>query len=385
MNFLDAAIRTIYRLMISRRGLLEWETAAATENRLQNEAWSYVWPMGAISIVTAVLVVLLPQVAWIAAMPILVAWAVSPVLAYIVSRPLQHGRRPLTDVERHALRSIARKTWSYFEAFVQSEGNWLPPDNFQEYPKGKIAHRLSPTNEGLFLMSALAARDFGYIGITDLVILLERNLAALDKLEMFHGHFLNWYDSTTLKPLTPRYVSSADSGNLAGCLLAVGEGLKDITHQPLYDEQISEGILDTLELVSNSLFRVQPRGARFVSEALTSLEDGLSRIRLAIDASPSDVCGWRRSIEDGHAAAKDLPKQLLAFEASIGLESTELVAKVAQLASLLAGLSSDAERLVPWTADVERAEGRRKRRASIVLAKPILAWFWCRWLGRTGP
>ena len=281
-----------------------------------------------------------------------------------MSRPLQHGRRPLTDVERHALRSIARKTWSYFEAFVQSEGNWLPPDNFQEYPKGNIAHRLSPTNEGLFLMSALAARDFGYIGITDLVTLLERNLAVLDELEMFHGHFLNWYDSTTLMPLMPRYVSSADSGNLAGCLMAVGEGLRDITNQPLFGEQVRHGVLDTLELVSNSLFRVQPRGARFVSEALTSLEDGLSKIRLAFDANPSDVCGWRRTIEDGHAAAEGLPKQLLAFEASIGLESTELVAKVGQLASLLAGLDSDAARLVPWTAEVERRKRPSKARGT---------------------
>ena len=134
----------------------------------------------------------------------------------------------LDDDERRLLRRIARKSWDYFDRFVTAEDNWLPPDNFQEQPGPMLAHRTSPTNIGMALVSTFAARDLGYIGVADLVSRMEKTFATLDRLERHEGHLLNWYDTRTLEPLLPRYVSTVDSGNLAGVLVAIAQGLKGL-------------------------------------------------------------------------------------------------------------------------------------------------------------
>ena len=162
-----------------------------------------------------------------AAAPILAAWFFSPVVAFWVSRPRHVVADPLTDEERDALRKVARKTWHFFETFVGDEDHWLPPDNFQEFPDGRVAHRTSPTNQGLLLLSTLAAHDLGYIGLRALVQRLEKTFDTLDRLETHWGHFYNWYDTRTLLPLPPAYISTVDSGNLLGCLVATAQGLKE--------------------------------------------------------------------------------------------------------------------------------------------------------------
>ena len=117
---------------------------------------------------------------------------------------------------------IARKTWRYFEAFMGADDHGLPPDNFQEVPVPTVAHRTSPTNIAMGLLSTLAAHDLGYIGTAELLEKLESCTATMEGLERHEGHLLNWYDTSTLAPLTPRYVSTVDSGNLAGALIAAG-------------------------------------------------------------------------------------------------------------------------------------------------------------------
>jgi cyclic beta-1,2-glucan synthetase len=128
--------------------------------------------------------------------------------------------RLLGEEKEERLRSLARHTWLFFEQFVGPEDHWLPPDHFQESPLGIVAHRTSPTNIGLALLSTLAAYDLGYIGPLDLAARLRTTYETLEKLERHRGHFLNWYDTRTLEPLSPRYVSTVDSGNLAACLIA---------------------------------------------------------------------------------------------------------------------------------------------------------------------
>ena len=113
---------------------------------------------------------------------------------------------------------IARRTWRFFETFVGAEDNWLPPDNFQEDPVPVIAHRTSPTNIGLLGLATVAAHDLGYVSTLEFVERLELTTATVGKLTKFHGHFFNWYDTRTLEPLTPQYISTVDSGNLAGSL-----------------------------------------------------------------------------------------------------------------------------------------------------------------------
>ena len=197
----DAIGRTLFRLLVSRQRLLEWETADAAERRLKSDRWSALREMGWVSLFGVLLLALLPGASYAAAAPLVIAWVLSPAVGNWINRPLTAKQGELSVEDRLLLRGIARRTWAFFEEFVDQGDNWLPPDNVQEYPREKIAHRVSPTNMGLYITSALAARDFGYCGIHDLVEMLERNLETLERLERFRGHFLNWYDTQSLQPL----------------------------------------------------------------------------------------------------------------------------------------------------------------------------------------
>src|SRR5207249_4754367 len=153
---------------------------------------------------------------WLFAAPLIGAWLLSPAIAWWVSRSPHPVQRSLSGTETESLRLTARRTWHFFETFVTPEDHMLPPDNFQEDPRPVLAHRTSPTNLGLYLLSVLAAQDFGWLGITSALDRLEAMLGTMDRLERFRGQFFNWYDTRDLHPLEPKYISSVDSGNLAG-------------------------------------------------------------------------------------------------------------------------------------------------------------------------
>jgi cyclic beta-1,2-glucan synthetase len=250
---LDAIGRALYRQLVSRKHLLEWETAAAAEARLGDGLLAFVAFMGwavLVAIALAAVVALANPAALPAALPWLAVWWFSPAIAYWVSRPLPDREPALSPTDRTALRRTARKTWRFFETFVTEVDHWLPPDNFQEDPKGAIAHRTSPTNKGLLLLSTLSAHDLGYITLPALTERIGNTFATFDKLEKYRGHFLNWYETTSLHPLYPAYVSTVDSGNLLACLLALRNGLSDKQAEVLPAPATIEGLLDTLKLAA---------------------------------------------------------------------------------------------------------------------------------------
>lgn len=252
----DAITRTLCRLIISRKHLLEWETAASAEARLDSHIRSFVasmWPAWMIALVLGATVAGVNPDAMFAASPWLLAWFLSPVVAWAVSRPLGTTEVPLTEPDRLELRRIARKTWRFFEQFTGDTDNWLPPDNFQEDPKGVVAHRTSPTNIGLLLLSTLSARDLGYVTLSSASGRLRKTFDTLDKLERQRGHFLNWYETTTLQTLHPAYVSTVDSGNLLGCLLAFRNGITELLNEPVPSRSVVDGLRDTLTLASESV------------------------------------------------------------------------------------------------------------------------------------
>ena len=247
----DAILRTLYRLAISRRNLLQWTTAAQSKFDASSTLIGFYRRMrGSVLLVLSVAVLLFlggSGIPWIA-VPLLLGWLCAPVIARSVSSPARQARREtLTAVEERRLRIMARQTWSFFDTFVTAEQNMLPPDNFQEIPNAVIAHRTSPTNIGLYLLSVAAAREFGWIGTVDAVERLEATFGALDRLERYRGHFYNWYDTHDLRPLDPKYISTVDSGNLAGHLLAL-EGMcrRWLSESPPAHIDVS-GIVDTLE------------------------------------------------------------------------------------------------------------------------------------------
>ncbi len=227
----DAIGRALYRMTVSHRHLLEWTTSAQSlRGALSNPANFYRRMSGGILLCIVLAVLLLGSSRgppWIA-LPFLLAWVWAPVVAHRVSLPAPPVRfAPLSAADRHELLMMARQTWSFFDTFVTGRQNHLPPDNFQEVPKPVVANRTSPTNVGLYLLSVAAARDFGWIGTLDATDRLEATFATLHKLERYRGHFHNWYDTHDLRPLDPKYISTVDSGNLGGHLLALEGALRE--------------------------------------------------------------------------------------------------------------------------------------------------------------
>jgi cyclic beta-1,2-glucan synthetase len=222
---LDAIGRTLYRLFVSRRHLLDWTTAAQSKSMLRTDWMGFAGQMAGSLLITS-LAALFIWYAGCAAIPVaapfILAWLIAPAIARWVSvAPIDAGRLAISEPDARSLRLIARRTWRFFETFVAAADNMLPPDNFQEHPNAVIAHRTSPTNMGLLLLSTAAARDFGWIGTLEAVERLEATLATMERLKRFRGHFFNWYDTSDLRPLDPAYISSVDSGNLAGHLIAL--------------------------------------------------------------------------------------------------------------------------------------------------------------------
>jgi cyclic beta-1,2-glucan synthetase len=247
----DAILRTLFRLAISRRHLLEWTTTAQSKLQASLTLRGFSRGMsGGLLLVFALTLLLLVAphgIPWIA-IPFLLAWGCAPIIARGVSLPARLvSRENLTADDAHRLRIMARQTWSFFDSFVTAEQNMLPPDNFQEIPMAVIAHRTSPTNIGLYLLSVAAAREFGWIGMHDAVERLEATFSSLEKLERHRGHFYNWYDTHDLRPLDPKYISTVDSGNFAGHLLALEGVCRDWLGDMCLFQVDVNGMLDTLE------------------------------------------------------------------------------------------------------------------------------------------
>ncbi len=255
----DAIGRTLLRLFLTRRRLLEWTTAEQSRSGPMRGVVGHYRRMAGsviVAVATAADAALAPPLVWIIAAPFALLWLLAPAVAWWASRAPAPSDGVATAADLQALRLIARRTWRFFETFVTPADNMLPPDNFQEDPKPVVAHRTSPTNIGLYLLSLAAARDFGWLGLTETVERLEATFATLDRMERIEGHFLNWYDTTDLHSLLPTYVSSVDSGNLAGHLIALANACDGWNASPA-DAADLPGVADALTLAGDALRRAE--------------------------------------------------------------------------------------------------------------------------------
>ncbi len=253
---LHASALALWRMCISHRHMLEWNPSASTNRSGKDDLFSTYMNMAFItglSIAIFIALCVFRPMALPAATLILLAWGFSPTLVWWLSRPLVRSEARLSAAQITYLHKITRKIWAFFETYVGTDDNWLPPDNVQEYPVAAIAHRTSPTNIGMSLLANLTAHDFGYIGTDQVIIRTINTFATLDKLERYKGHFYNWYDTETLAPLLPVYISSVDSGNLAGHLLTLKSGLLALANEPLINTRIYQGFRDTFDVLSDTL------------------------------------------------------------------------------------------------------------------------------------
>jgi cyclic beta-1,2-glucan synthetase len=348
----DAIVRTLSRLY-RRRQLLEWVTAAAAGSDRELKLVGFYRRMaGAVALAAcgAIAVAYANHGTWEIAAPLIAAWTLSPAIAWWVSRALRPEQSLLSDAESKSLRLVARRTWRFFETFVTAEDNMLPPDNFQDDPRPVLAHRTSPTNLGLYLLSVLAARDFGWLGITSAVDRLEETLRTMSRLERFRGHFFNWYDTHDLHPLEPKYISSVDSGNLAGHLIVLRSACQDMVAAPVIDPRLLAGTADAVQLARGSL------------DALGS-DDGISEIarkqlQIALDSltaslkssaeSPADFAVRLSNLRGQSGTLPDLARALFEEADSDVAGKAEVVTWTEAIASSVQCHQRDIDGLLPW-------------------------------------
>ena len=328
---LDAIARTAWRMLVTHRRLLEWSPSAADEpdrRRLDDStsrselatSVKSMWIAPMIATAAAILVTVSAPSSLPEAAPILFLWFASPGIAWWISRPLARREARLTMGDMRFLRKLARRTWAFFEVFVGPDDHWLPPDNCQEQPVASVAHRTSPTNMGLALLANLAAYDFGYIPAGQLILRTANAMSTMKAMERHEGHFFNWYDTRSLKPLPPRYVSAVDSGNLAGQLMTLRPGLLALVDDRILDTRCFEGLGDTLRTLSDAV------GGSSLAPLVRLQRD----LEAAYDSQPSTI-----------AAAK--------------LWLDRLAASVAELATHVAGIPSPDSASAPVPAPASEA------------------------------
>ncbi|MBZ0114805.1 MAG: hypothetical protein K8J08_20260 [Thermoanaerobaculia bacterium] len=347
----DAIARTLVRLSITHRHLLEWKAMATASARIPLTSRAFHREMAgglALAGVAVVAAALHPSV-WSVATPVLVLWALAPTIALSISRPILGSRTvELSSQDTRLLRLIARRTWSYFTTFVTSESRALPPDNFQEDPNPVVAQRTSPTNVGLYLLTAVSARDFGWIGTLDLVDRLEATLRTVNGLEQFRGHLFNWYDTSNGQPLEPRYVSSVDSGNLAGALLALSQACREILDQPILLHAGLEGIEDATFLLREALVTPGKRGAAAVRSP-GRVEEALDVVLRLAAQRPETPAEWAaRLAELGTAttSAASLGREAGSKEADP--VASEIQSAANDLRRAVETHARDLDVLLPW-------------------------------------
>jgi cyclic beta-1,2-glucan synthetase len=251
---LDAIVRAVYRLRFSRRHLLEWQTAESSHLAARSHLDTFRMQFVLISLLAAVflLALSLRGFFWHAAYsPFLLLWVGAPAVQSWIGWQRRGVRRleQIDAADQHYLRRVARETWRYFDDLVGAEHNWLPPDNSQKALRIETAPRTSPTNIGMWLVSAVSATDLGFVTPEQMIERCSSTIDTLETLERCEGHLLNWYHTQTLEPLEPRYVSTADSGNLIASLWVLAQAGRDLETRPQLEENAIRGLADILAVI----------------------------------------------------------------------------------------------------------------------------------------
>ena len=339
---LDAMIRATWRMLISHKRLLQWNPASDSDrNACTKLAGSYrtMWAGPFVSIVVMIIIFASDPLVLALAVPLLFLWFFSPFVAWWISRPLFRRRERLTAAQAFFLRKLSRKTWAFFETFVGPEDHWLPPDNYQEHPVPVIAHRTSPTNMGLSLLANLAAYDFGAISAGRLIDRTAKSFHTMENLKRYKGHFFNWYDTKSLQTLPPLYISSVDSGNLAGHLLTLRPGLLGLVDNKIIEMRVFESLRDTLGIFVDAV-SVAPK-----ISSLSNLAQVQQELDDAIHSQPSNLVALRLCLDNLAASATLLLAEVEALDADLKSELRWWANAFArQCRDLLDELSS----LIPW-------------------------------------
>lgn len=359
----DAIARTLYRMTVSRGKMLEWVTAADTDNQLNGDdtrlfywremSTSILLTLSLAAAVASVNLTVLPIAA-----PLLFLWLMAPEIARVLRRTLSSDKEKLSDDEVIFLRRLARRTWLFFETFVGPSDHWLPPDNYQEDPHGTVSHRTSPTNIGMMLLSNVSAWDFGYLGPTDLAARLLASMNTLTKLEHYRGHIFNWYDTKTLEVLSPRYISMVDSGNLAAALMTLEKSCQEVQNTAIFTCSRWDGLMDNIALIEESLALLNTDKHHDFTLLVTLIADIRHK---ANKAKKNSALWWLTIHELCQEDCVDFDRALVTT-----LAKKYLVSRVSQLRDVrvwlgrlhqhLRDMLRDIDRLLPWLSVLLQAQ-----------------------------
>ncbi len=353
---LGAITQTVWRMVVTHRRLLEWNPSAAAEHGLTSKGGNELvvslramWVAPAVAIALTFFLASSRPAVWVLAWPVLFLWFLSPGIAWWLSRLLKPRKVTLKTDQRLFLRALSRRTWGFFESFVGAEDHWLPPDNVQEYRADPIAHRTSPTNMGLALLANLSAYDFGYIPAGQLVVRTADTLRTMNQLQQYRGHFYNWYDTLTLQPMLPLYISTVDSGNLTGHLLTLRAGLRVLADERILGMQLFYGLGDTCRILLDALDR---DAANWASAFLRDL-------RAATAAAPDTVAALHMHLLRLDADATTLVNRIAASQPDGGDKAPQSEATwwAQALSRQVHAALDELTFLIPWASLHTTAEG----------------------------
>ncbi len=361
-RMVDAIISTLIRLFITRRQLLEWVTALQAKSSAGHALNNFFRHLGSSCMVvigSGAVVLLFNPKGIIVAAPFLLLWWLAPFVARALSLPPRLDRaEALLPEDSVQLRLIGRRIWRFFTTFVTPEENYLPPDNFQEVPQPVIAHRSSPTNFGLYLLSVLAARDFGWLGLTDSIVRLEDTLTTLGKLPRHNGHFYNWYDTGDLGILEPPYISTVDSGNLAGHLITLAQACREMLRQPLNFSAALSGLSDNHQLLMAALDKITD-DRRTHTVTLKELRQKIVAFGELLENHPNNPREWAKLWQLLTIRSDTLLDVVRSYSDERGdQDESELLAWATLLRDDIRSHLQDVENLVPWirfTGDLDAA------------------------------
>ena len=384
----DAIGRTLVRLLVTHKQLLEWQTSSDSERMTRSDCagfYATMWITPTVALGIGLFLAMGHPSQLILALPILAIWWAAPWIAWWISQPIETLALDLTSEQIGFLSHTARKTWHFFETFVTARENWLPPDNFQEIPTPVIASRTSPTNMGLALLANLAALDFGYLSVGGLIRRTKDTLDTMHRLERFRGHFYNWYETQTLKPLLPLYISSVDSGNLAGHLLTLGSGLREQAEYSIYRPNLFSGLRETLQVLSEIALEKAPTSFGRITEIFKSEPE---------DRLPACLGQRASSLLNSLSTVGDHPSSLLAaflLLKKISLQANQVAVEMSSQDEALNGWAQTLKRncddhledllfLAPWLAlqdptaspEISRLEARWPRQAGSLSSDALL-------------
>jgi len=332
---IDAVLRTIWRMLVAHNRLLEWNPSGDSDRNNRKDligACRTMWVSPVIAVSAVIYLAVSRPMVLAVALPVLFLWFISPLIAWWISEPLKRGEARLSADQLIFLRKVARKTWAFFETFVGPEENWLPPDNYQEHPLARVAHRTSPTNMGLALLANLSAWDFGYISTALLIDRTANAFHTMENMERYKGHFYNWYDTQSLEPLLPIYISTVDSGNLAAHLLTLRAGLLALSDEKIFGSKVFEGLSDTVRILMDI-------AGSAASAQLTQVEKDLAS---ACDPRPTTLTATQLCLDRLAASTAEAVD-------SLNGDSESLAKSWAQaLAAQCRAAIDDLEFLCPW-------------------------------------